>query len=203
MAVTIDPRIVRLGITINNVTTWYEGYKITAKGTKVTSAIASDVDIAITGLKEETRNYILQSSKPGSALTKDTVSVILEVGRESYGASVYFKGDVFRSAPLPKPDIGVSLRCIIGYNNKRKIVQRGGLDELTSLRQIAEWVASDNGYNLSFEITDKNIRSYSFTGSAHDELKNLENLANSDVYVDNGTLYNQRARIAGIWNCCF
>lgn len=185
----LDPRIVRVGIVSGSSITWYEGYKITAKGTKVTSSISAEVEIDIHGLKEETRNFILRNTKPGPSLTRDSIGVILEAGRESYGSSVYFQGDVFRSFPLPKPDMGVKLKCLVGYNKKRKIVQRGALSDLTSLRQIASWVAEDNGYKLSFEIPDKNIKSYSFTGSAHASISNLESISNAEVYVDNDTLF--------------
>lgn len=186
---SVDRRIVRLGIVIGRDITWYEGYKITARGSKYASSISGECEISISGLKEETRNFILQNSKPGPLLTKDSISVILEVGRESYGASVYYQGDVFRSAPLPKPDMGVMLRCLVGYNKKRKIVQRGALEALTSLKQISQWVAEDNDLSLSFQIEDKKIRSYSFTGSAQSSIKNLESLANAEVFVDGETLF--------------
>ncbi|QIQ61325.1 hypothetical protein V039C_0047 [Vibrio phage V039C] len=185
----VDSRLIRLGITIEGKRTWYENYAIHAKGTKVSAALSSQCDITITGLKSETQNYILQNCRPGFINSGKRVRVELEVGRESYGVSPYYSGDVFRAFPVPKPDIGINLKCLIGYVNKRKIVSRGGLGEFTSLRQIATWVAEDNGYKLSFQITDRNVRSYSFTGSAQASIENLEALANAEVFVDNDTLY--------------
>lgn len=190
---SIDPRLMRLGITIDGKRTWYEGYQIHAKGVKVSSTMAAECDISITGIKEETMNYILQNCRPGSINSSKRVRVDLEVGRESYGTASYYAGDVFRARPMPKPDRGVSLKCLVGYSNKRKIVNRGGLGLYTSLRQIATWVASDNDYRLSFEIPDRNVRSYSFTGSAQQSLENLSVLApDSEVFVDGGTLYIKR-----------
>lgn len=185
----LDPRIVRLGIGIGDNVTWYEDYHITAKGLKLSNAIASNCEFTIQGIDSESRNRILTYANPGLTVDRQLVKAFLEVGRESYGASRYYSGDVFRAYPLPKPDMGLRLKCLVGYNNKRKIVNRVGIGALTSLRQIAQWVAQDNGYKLSFQINDKQIRSYSFTGSAHNEISNLESLADSEVYVDNGTLY--------------
>ncbi|WVH05518.1 hypothetical protein KKJFFJLC_00059 [Vibrio phage vB_VpaS_PGB] len=189
---SIDPRLLRLGITIDGKRTWYENYFIHAKGTKVSAALSSECNITITGLKSETQNYILQNCRPGPIGSGKRVRVELEVGRESYGTSPYYSGDVFRAYPTPKPDIGINMKCLIGFANKRKIISRGGLGQFTSLRQIATWVAEDNGYKLSFQIPDRNIRSYSFTGSAQASLEDLEQLANAEVFVDSGTLYIKR-----------
>jgi hypothetical protein len=83
----------------------------------------------------------------------------------------------------------VILKCIQGFDNKAKIVSRSAT-EVTDLSSIARWVAEDNGYNLSFEITDKKIARYSFTGSAQAALTQLEAITNgANVYVDNSTLY--------------
>ncbi len=166
-----------------------KNYNITAKGTKVTSSISSECEFTITGIQRETQNKILKKCSPGTIGSSNGVTVYLDVGRESYGAAQYFKGDVYRAYPIGKPDMGIRLKCLTGYANKRTTVQRGGLAEFTSLKQIATWVAADCGYSLSFEITDKKIRSYSFTGSAHESLIHLEKLADAEVYVDNDTLY--------------
>ena len=61
--------------------------------------------------------------------------------------------------------------------------------EVTDLSSIAQWVAEDNGYNLSFEVPDKKIARYSFTGSASAQMLQLEALAQCNVYVENQTLY--------------
>lgn len=189
---SIDPRLVRLGIEINKQITWYDGYQIHAKGVKVSSIMSAECDITITGIKEESRNYILKAASPGSINSGNRVRVYLEVGRESYGTASYYSGDVFRARPTSKPDLGVNLSCLVGYSNKRKIVSRGGLGLYTPLRQICTWVAEDNGYKLSYQIPDRNIRSYSFTGSAQKSLEELEELANAEVFVDSDTMYVKR-----------
>jgi hypothetical protein len=184
---SIDKRIVRVSITIDNITTWYENLWIEAKGTKVSSSISANCDITILGLSSETRNFILRETRPLTPNAK-RVLVELQVGRESYGASTYYSGYVFRSEATPKPNLGVMLKCIVGANNKNKMVQNTA-GELTKLSAIAKTVAQNNDLSLNFQTTDKNIRSYSFTGSADAAIKNLEQIANVEVFVDSGILY--------------
>lgn len=186
----IDPRIVKVGLTIGSTTSWYSGFYIRATGKKLTSTIGGECKITILGLNADTRNTILRNCNRQFVTDKQTISVKLMVGRESYGASLYYQGDVFRATPAPKPDIGVVLRCIVGHLNKTNYVTRSGSSKYTSLKQIATWTAADNGYSLQFQIDDKNILSYSFSGSADEELKDLRNLVgDADVYVDNGTMF--------------
>jgi hypothetical protein len=184
---SFDNRIVRVGITINNVTTWYENLWIEAKGIKVSSSVSASCDITIIGLSSETRNYILQETLPTNP-NSDRILVELQVGRESYGATSYYKGEIFRSRPTQKPNLGVVLRCITGFNNKQKLVSKTAGD-LTKLSVIAQGVAADNGLTLEFSTTDKNIRSYAYTGSASGAINNLEQIANVETFVDNGILY--------------
>tara|TARA_R110000765_G_scaffold269029_2_gene368031 strand:- start:1460 stop:2299 length:840 start_codon:yes stop_codon:yes gene_type:complete len=185
----LDQRIVKLGIIIDDKIRWYEGLNIEAKGVKISNTQMVQCEIAILNLRRDERERILQDTNPFLNKGK-RISVILEVGRESYGTTTLYTGDVFRSNATPKPNLGVRLRCIQGYYNKANIVSRSG-KEIASLKSIASWVAEDNGYNLSFEIPDKNIARYSFTGSAQASLFELEALAGNgnDVYVEGKTLY--------------
>lgn len=184
----LDQRIVKVAIIVGDQITWYEGLSIEANGIKVSNAIMGQCEIVILNLKREDRERILEETNPFLNRGK-RISVILEVGRVSYGTTTLYTGDVFRSDAMPKPSLGVRLRCIQGFDNKAKIVSRSA-KEITDLSSIAAWVAEDNGYDLSFEITNKKIARYSFTGSAQASLAQLEALATgSDVYVDNKTLY--------------
>lgn len=183
----IDNRVVEVGIIVDGKETIYKDLWIQAKGVKLSTTLMADAEVTVIGLSSETRNYILKETSPLTPI-KNRVQVVVYVGRESYGASVYYRGDVFRSRATPKPNLGIVLRCITGQNNKSIAVSRGG-QEITKLSEIAAWVAQDNGYRLSFEIADKNIKSYSFTGSAMQELKMLESLTRSNIFVDGDTLY--------------
>ena len=133
------------------------------------------------------REYILRIANPFNK-NKQRKSLILEVGRDSYGTSVLYTGDIFRVQPTQKPDLGIVIRCLAGYFNKSKIVSRSA-PESSKLSVIAKAVADDNGLGLSFEVTDRNIANYNYTGSAEAQLKKLADLAIADVYQDNGILY--------------
>jgi hypothetical protein len=187
----IDRRIINLGISINDQIRWYGGLNsplyIEAKGRGFANPSMGDCDITVLGLQKDVRDFILQNTKPLEP-NKTRISVVLEVGRESYGTHTRYRGDVFRSQIIGKPDTGLQLTCKTGFYNKRAIVTRSGSD-LTKLSSIAQWVASDCGYGLSFEIDDRNIKSYSFTGSAQSQLNQLEDLADAEVFVDDDVLY--------------
>lgn len=188
-AYKIDPRIVRLGIVIDGNINWYEGLSIEIKGIKVSESIMGQCEISILNLRRDVREYILQETNPFLNRGKQ-ISVIAEVGRVSYGTTTLYQGDVFRSDPTPRPDMGVRLICIQGFFNKAKIVSLGA-KEISKLSTIASWVAESNGYSLAFEIPDKNIGRYSFTGSSQAAILQLEALCGSgvNVYVDNSTLH--------------
>jgi hypothetical protein len=190
----LDPRIVKVALIVGEQITWYEGLSIDVKGIKVSNSIMGQCEVTILNLKREDRERILEETNPFLNRGKK-ISIIVEVGRVSYGTTTLYTGDVFRSHGMPKPNLGVKLVCIQGFDNKAKIVSRSA-KEVTDLSSIAAWVAEDNGYNLSFEITDKKIARYSFTGSAQASLSQLESLAGDvSVYVDNKTLYIKERRM--------
>ncbi|AUG84962.1 hypothetical protein MAELSTROM_43 [Pseudoalteromonas phage Maelstrom] len=188
MTTKLDNRVVIATITIDGDATTYQGVSIEAKGIKVSNTIMGQCDVTILNVKREDRERILKETNPFFGTGK-TISISIEAGRESYGTTVLYTGTVFRSRATPKPNIGLALKCIQGYDNRAKIVSRSAT-EITDLSSIARWVAEDNGYNLSFEITDKKIARYSFTGSAQASLNQLAELTDgANVYVDNKTLY--------------
>lgn len=188
---SIDRRIINLGITVDGDIRWYGGLDsplyIEAKGTNYASPSMGECDITVLGLARDVRDYVLRNTKPLEQNT-DRIGVVLEVGRESYGSHTRYTGDVYRSEMIGKPDVGLRLICKTGYFNKSKLITRSG-SEITKLSSICQWVASDCGYGLSFEIPDTNIGSYSFTGSAQSQLEQLERLCNAEVYVESGTMH--------------
>lgn len=187
----LDQRIVKVAIIVGDKITWYEGLNIEAKGIKVSNAIMGQCEVMILNISRAAREQILKETNPFLQRGK-RISIIVEAGRVSTGTSTLYTGMIFRSQSTPKPNVGVRLTCIQGYDNKAKIVSRSA-SEITDLSSIAAWVAEDNGYNLSFEIPDKKIARYSFTGSAQASLNQLEALTGADVYVDNKTLYIKEA----------
>lgn len=187
----LDQRIVKVAIIVGEKITWYEGLNIEAKGIKVSNSIMGQCEVVILNISRAAREQILKETNPFLQRGKK-ISIIVEVGRVSTGTTTLYTGTVFRSKSTPKPNVGVRLTCIQGYDNRSKIVSRSA-SEITDMSSISAWVAEDNGYKLSFEIPDKKIARYSFTGSAQASLNQLEALTGADVYVDNKTLYIKEA----------
>lgn len=187
----LDQRIVKVAIIVGDKITWYEGLNIEAKGIKRSNTIMGQCEVVILNISRAAREQILKETNPFLQRGK-RISIIVEVGRVSTGTTTLYTGTVFRSQSTPKPNVGVRLTCIQGYDNRSKIVSRSA-SEITDMSSIAAWVAEDNGYKLSFEIPDKKIARYSFTGSAQASLNQLEALTGADVYVDNKTLYIKEA----------
>ena len=188
MSGDLDQRVVIVTLISDGVSTTYEGLSIEAKGIKTSETVMAQCDVTILNLSREHRERILKETNPFFR-TGPRISITVEAGRVSYGTTLLYKGSLFRSSAAPKPNLGVILKCIQGFDNRAKIVSRSAT-EVTDLSSIALWVAEDNGYNLSFEIADKKIARYSFAGSSQAALSQLEALASgANVYVDNDTLY--------------
>ncbi|CAH6851395.1 hypothetical protein EDB29_1011100 [Vibrio crassostreae] len=183
----IDPRVIKLGLVIDGETTWHSDLFIEAQGVKYSSPNLGSCDITVYNLSTKTMNFILKETSPRAAIT-DRISVILDVGRESIGVSRLYVGVVRRSTRTQGPDVGLSLKCFYGITNKNKDVVRS-IRGMAPLSVIAGMVAEDCGYSLSFEIEDKNISSYAFSGTAYGQVEKLEELANAEVYIDNDVLF--------------
>lgn len=183
----IDPRIVRLGIEVDGDIKFYEDLSIYAKGVKFTSPNQGQATVTILNINRDTREYLMRVANPFNK-SEGRKSLILEVGRESYGTTVLYTGDIFRVSPTQKPDLGIVIRCITGQFNKGSVISRSA-PETATLSSIASGVATDNGLGMSFEITDRNIANYNFTGSPAAQIEKLAELSQSDVYQDNGVLY--------------
>lgn len=182
----IDPRLLRVGIEVNGQLRFYDELAITVTGQKFASPNQSECNITIANLSKDVRDFILTETTPFN-LNRTRKSVIVEAGRESYGTSVIYRGDIYRSSVSQAPDNVLSLKCLTGQFMKGAISSiSGGATE--SLRLLSERVAAANGLSLRFETMDKQIANYSFTGAALRQINELSLAANSDVYVDGNQL---------------
>lgn len=178
----IDNRIVKLSVQIGTEIRTYENLAITASGQKFANPNQGECNITIANLARDVRDYILTETSPINS-NRSRKSVTLEVGRESYGTSILYQGDIFRSNGGERPDDVISLRCLTGAYNSGNIVSRTTSPE-TNLKSIAQGIASDNELSLQFEATDKRISNYTFSGSALSEIENLKEISGADVFVD-------------------
>lgn len=184
----IDDRIVRVSLEINGELRTYEGLRVRATGTKYTSPTQNESTITVSGLRAETRDYILGSID----ITRGTFTprrVILEVGRRSLGTFVLFVGDIVGAEVTEPPEVDLILKAKTNNSNNGRVVSASG-GARTTLREIAEQVASDNGLRLVFEAPNKNVSNYQFIGTASQQVKDLERIGGTvDCFIDDDTLF--------------
>lgn len=183
---SIDPRIVRVSIEANNQLRTYENLAITVSGQKFANPNQGECNVTIANLDKEVADFILTETSPFNR-NRSRKSIVVSVGRRSYGVSTLYQGDIYRSQGGVRPDNILTMRCLTGQFMKGNIVSRSGQGS-DSLRAIARGVAADNGLNLQFIIPDKRISNYSFTGSAINQVENLRELSGADVFIDGQTL---------------
>lgn len=184
----IDGRIVRVSIEIDGALRTYEGLNIRATGKKFTTPTQNEANVTISGLRAETRDYILGSID----ITRGTFNprrIIIEVGRESLGTFILFVGDIVGAEVTEPPEVNLILKAKTNNGNNGRVVSVDG-GERTTLMAIAQQVASDNDLLLVFEATDRNISGYQFIGTASEQVQSLKDLGiNIDAFIDDDTLF--------------
>lgn len=184
---SIDPRLIRVGLEIDGQLQRYDGLRIKASGTKYTDPTQNDATITITGLKGSTRDHILSACDPYKSNPKPPRAV-LEVGRESLGYFVLYVGDITEAELSVPPDVDLIIKCKTNNQNNAKVVSVSA-GERTTLRQLAEQCASNNELGLVFEALNRNIANYRFLGSAAAQIRDLQRVGNVDCFIDDRQLF--------------
>ena len=187
----IDQRIVKLSIEINGKLKTYTNLFIAAAGVKYANPLQDEAEIAIYNLDRATRDYLLTETSPYNA-NWSPKSVILEAGRQSYGTTIIYRGNVIYASVTQPPDIGVILRCSTGNFLKNSIISRTQ-PGTTTLQQISTAVAHDLGVFLNFQADDKDISNYVYSGAALQQIEALASLGNLNVFMDTDTLIVKNA----------
>lgn len=182
----LDPRIVRVGIEVDGKLKIYEDLNIVASGTKYANSNQNECTVKITNIARDTRNYILSETSPFNK-NRTPKRLIIEAGRESYGASRIFVGDITNASVGQPPDIELSIKALTGNHQKGNIVSRTGASQ-TSLQNLSQMVATDIGATLDFQAQNKNIANYSFNGPAVKQIEKLSEAGLVDAYLDDGVL---------------
>jgi len=188
MTNSLDPRIIKVSFDIGGkLKTYSSPFFITVNGTKYANALQNQASVIISNLNKETQDFILTETTPFN-LNTNPKSITVEAGRQSYGTSVVYSGNIILSSVTQPPDVGVVLTCLTGNFLKTNVIAtyQGGL---STLRQITNSLAQAENAILNFQATDKNIPNYSFGGSSSDQIKLLNSLGGINVFYDNGILY--------------
>lgn len=186
MADVIDPRVVRVGIEIRGQVKIYEGMAIWASGTKFANPTQNEAEIKIANLDKPTRDYILSETSPFNK-NKTPKRIFVEAGRNSYGVFRVFEGDITTSSVSQPPDLVLTLKALTSNSAKGNILARSHGAQ-TSLRSIAQGIASDLGLALNFQAADKQISNFSFSGAALRMVDKLSESGNVNAFVDDGSL---------------
>ena len=182
----LDPRIVRVSIEVDGAAKIYEKITIYASGTKYANANQNDAEVKLYNLDNETLDYILTETSPFN-LNKTPKILYIDAGRESYGVTRIFKGNIVTATPSQPPDIAVTLKCLTANYQKGQIVAKTQ-SGTSSLSQISSEIASDLGLSLDFQAKDKNIGNYNYTGGALKQVDELNKLSTVSAYVDDDKL---------------
>src|SRR5580698_3368813 len=118
----LDPRIITVSFLVNGkVKTYSSPFFITANGTKYANALQNQCDIVLANLDKPTQDFILTETTPYN-LNNTSKQITVSAGRQSYGTSVVYIGNIVTSNVTQPPDIGITLKCLTGNFLKTKVI---------------------------------------------------------------------------------
>ena len=184
---SLDPRIIKITFEVNGkLKTYSSPFFITVNGTKYANALQNQADIVIANLDKQTQDYLLTETTPFN-LNNRQKTVTVEAGRESYGTSVVYRGNIVASNVTQPPDIGITLKCMTGNFLKTNVLGVGQSGQAT-LQQISNAIAQDTNSLLNYQASNKNIGNYNFSGSASNQIGLLNTMGGVNAYNDDGVL---------------
>lgn len=192
MTSAFDPRIVRVGIQIENDFLVFENVDIRVQGQKFASPTQNVCNVKISNLTRAQRNYILTKATPISSPNKPNITpiyVTVDVGRQSYGTFRLFEGECYASTVTHPPDIGIMLRSLTN-SFALGVIEAVSFGAITPLQTIAQTIADKNGLILNYRVKENNksIANFSCTGAVGRLIEKLQLVGNIRAYVDNKTL---------------
>jgi hypothetical protein len=182
----LDPRIVKVSITINNTVKTYQNVAITARGMRYGNPLQNECEVTIFNVKKSDQDYILTETSPYN-LNRTPKTVTVEAGRESYGTTKVYVGNIVVSTPSQPPDIGITLKCLTGNFLKGQFLTLAQPGTAT-LSQMSQQMAGELNANLIFQATDKNLTNYSYNGATLKTVDFLQNSGGLNVFLDNDNL---------------
>jgi hypothetical protein len=184
---SLDPRIIMVSFEVNGkLKTYSSPFFITANGTRYANALQNEADIVLANLNKPTQDFLLTETTPYNINnTSKTISVY--AGRQSYGTSLVYSGNIVMANVTQPPDVGITLKCLTGNFLKTNVI---GVNQSgqASLFQITNAMAQNYNAILNFQATNKNVSNYSFSGSSTNQIQLLNSYGGINVYLDNGVL---------------
>lgn len=184
---TLDPRIIKVSFEVNGkLKTYSSPFFITVNGTKYANALQNEADIIIANLDKATQDFLLTETTPYN-LNNTSKTITVEAGRQSYGTSVVYSGNIVTSNVTQPPDVGITLKCLTGNFLKTNVLGTNQSGQAT-LFQVSNAISQNLGSILNFQANNKNIGNYSFGGSSTNQIQLLNSFGGINAYLDNGTL---------------
>ncbi len=190
----LDPRIISVSIEVNGrLKTYTSPMAITAYGTKYGNSLQNECTVTIDNIDKETQDYLLTETSPYN-LNRTPKTVTVRAGRESYGTSVIYVGNVIKVIVSQPPDITVTLKCLTGNFYKGNVLSINQPASAT-LNQITNQIAYQLNLAPYFQATDKNVGNYQFGGGALNQVELLGQSGQVNAFIDDNTLIVKNAFI--------
>jgi len=183
----LDPRIIKVSFEVNGkLKTYSSPFFITVNGTKYGNALQNQADIVIANLDKQTQDFILTETTPYN-LNNTAKTITVYAGRQSYGTSVVYIGNIVTSNVTQPPDVGVTLKCLTGNFLKTNVLGVNQAGQAT-LQQISNSIAQSLNAILNFQANNMNIGNYSYSGSTLGQIQLLNSFGGINAYLDDGVL---------------
>jgi hypothetical protein len=189
----IDNRLLKIELEVGNTIRTYTDLDISASGTKVTNERPNEFTISITNISKEIREKILSESNVLDRNVKNK-KISVYAGRKSTGYTLIFKGDIRQAKATQPPDIKIEFQTFTSDALKYESTLRSG-GEFIKLSALSQKIATSLQKRLVFEATDKQVGSYSYTGSKLKEVEKLAEAGNVNAYIDDDTLVVKNSNV--------
>jgi len=184
---SLDPRVIKVSFEANGkLKTYASPFFITVNGTKYGNALQNEADIVIANLDKQTQDFLLTETTPyNQNNTAKTITVY--AGRQSYGTSVVYIGNIVTANVTQPPDVGITLKCLTGNFLKTSVLGVNQAGQAT-LQQVVTSIGQALNSIVNFQATNKNIGNYSFSGSALNQIQLLNSFGGINAWYDDGVL---------------
>jgi hypothetical protein len=190
MTSAFDPRLVKVGIKINGVFTYFQDLDIRVQGQRFFSETSAFCTIKISNLTRDQRHWLLTNATPVLANNITPAYITVDVGRQSYGTFRLFEGTCYTSTVTQPPDIGITFRSL-DSSGLASAIQPTSFGPVTKLSVIAQYVALNLNppVNLDFRVTnDIQVANFSTTTNTNDLVPRLNQIGGIVACVNNGNL---------------
>lgn len=183
----LDPRIIKVSFEVKGkLKTYSSPFFITVNGTKYGNALQNEADIVIANLDKQTQDFLLTETTPYN-LNNTAKTITVYAGRQSYGTSVVYIGNIVTGNVTQPPDVGITLKCLTGNFLKTNVLGINLAGQAT-FKQVATSIAQSLNATLNFQANNMNIGNYSFSGSSTNQIQFLNSVAGVSAWLDDGVL---------------